>query len=422
MTSIKPERGETALESPWTDYVGTIVRSWRFVVYGVLAAWAGILAAALLVPRSYVSTAAVSLPDLFVPPKEKDEVRPQEEKTPVTALALYERLDRNEAWKRTGVSIAFYREMERILSDGAVLGAGLKDQLDSSEISTLISHFGEHFTPLTTNPHNDIQRISGGDGVTAVVVSYTTHPPERSRDVTQALVELVRQAFVTTLARQEMRQLMLVSSRSAAQARQDFMNLAHANESLEKQALAMDRLLQEAPAARGPQPQVMVNTEGRGYLYVSPASQLVGVKAGIAENAHLMRTFQREAAIEELRVALLRRVDARLQGGSALDGSRTPPDIPGILRTELEGFLKGKTGEEVEYVRAQTLSLCDVLESAAAAARMVQSPTVYRKSRATLVVGGMMVTLVLFVCAAIVVEAWKRSQAGLRPRASSDAA
>jgi len=185
------------------------------------------------------------------------------------------------------------------------------------------------------------------------------------------------------------------------------MNLIHANESLDKQAREMDRLMREAPEARGAQPQVIVNTEDRGYLYVSPASQLVGVKAGMAENAHLMRTFQREAAIEDLRVTFLRRVDSRLQS----EGLRAQADIPGILRGELEAFLKGKTGEEVDYVRAQTLGLCDVLVSAADAARMVQAPTLNAKRRTPLVVGGMIVVLVLFVCGAIVIESWKRGQA-----------
>jgi hypothetical protein len=132
------------------------------------------------------------------------------------------------------------------------------------------------------------------------------------------------------------------------------------------------------------------------------------VKAGMAENAHLMRTFQREATIEELRVTLLRRVDARLQDEAAVPGARAQPDIPGIFRAELEAFLKGKTGEEVEYLRAQILCLCDVLESAAAAARMVQAPTLYRLPRTTRVAGGMVMVLVLFVCAAVVVESWKR--------------
>lgn len=393
-------------ESAWADYLGTIVRSWRFVVYGTLAVWVAILAAAFLVPRSYVSTAAVSLPDLLVA-KEKDEQKRPEEKKPVAALLLYRRLDRSDAFRRTGVSIAFYKEMERILSDGAVLGAGLKDQLDASEIGKLIDNFEDHFTVLTTNPRNEIQRIDREDGITGVVVSYTTHPPAHAEAVIQALVALVRQAFVTTLARQEIRQQMLVGSRSAAQARQDYMNLTHANGSLDKQAHEMDRLMREAPEARGAQPQVIVNTEDRGYLYVSPASQLVGVKAGVAENAHLMRTFQREAAIEELRVAFLRRVDARLEG----EGSRARTDIPGILRGELETFLKDKSGEEVDYVRAQTLGLSDVLVSAADAARMVQAPTLIVKRRTPLVVGGMIVALVLFVCGAIAIESWKRGQA-----------
>lgn len=409
MTSTPPERGDAlpASESPWTDYVSTIVRSWRLVAYGTLAAWAGILAAALLVPRSYVGTAAVSLPDLNVP-QAKDK-RPGEEKP--APLVLYERLDRGEAWKRTGVSIPFYKEMERILSDEAVLGAALKDQLDSSEITRLIDRFGSHFTTLTTNPRNELQRIDGTDGITGVVVSYTTHPEAHARAVTEALIAVVREAFVSTLARQQLHQQMLFSSRSAAQSREDYLNLAHANASLEKQAHEMDRLLREAPDSRGAQPQVMVNTAGRGHLYVSPASQLVGVKAAMAENAHLMRTFQREAAIEELRVAFLRQVDARLQGEAANVGSRARLDIPGTLRTELTAFLKGKTGEEVEYIRAETLGLCDVLVSAADAARMIQAPTLKRKSRAALVVGGMVVALVLLVCAAIIVESWKRGQA-----------
>lgn len=419
MTSINLERVDPGppSESPWTDYVSTIGRAWRFVVYGTLAAWACILLAALLIPRRYVSTAAVSLPDLI------EERRPEERK-PLAPLVLYERLDRGEAWKRTGVSIAFYKEMERLLSDEAVLGAGLKDQLDSSDIGKLIGHFEEHFTPLTTNPRNEIQRIDRVDGITGVVVSYETHPPAHARAVTEALVALVRKAFVTTLARQEIRQQMLVSSRSATQARQDFMNLTHANASLEKQTHEMDRLLQEAPVAKGPQPQMLVSAGDRGYLYVSPASQLVGVKAAMAENEHLMRTFQREAAIEELRVTFLRRVDARLQGEALIVGSQAQPDIAGILRGELDAFLKDKTGEEVEYLRAQTLGLCDVLVSAADAARMVQAPTLKRKPLAALVVGGMVAVLVLFVCGAIVVESWKRGQAGvgLGPRASSDAA
>jgi hypothetical protein len=406
VTSPTPERGDalSASESPWTDYVSTIAKSWRFVVYGTVVVWAGILAAALLVPRGYVATAAVSLPDI------NEDGRPEDRK-PMAPLALYERLDRGETWRRTGVSIAFYREMERVLSDEAVLRAGLKGQLDPSEIGRLVGRFEDHFTTLTTNPRNEIQRIERTDGITGVVVSYTTGPPAHARAVIEALIALVREAFVTTLARQEIRQQMLVSSRTAAQARQDHMNLTHANESLEKQAREMLRLLQEAPVSKGPEPQVMVNPEGRGHLYVSPASQLVGVKAGMAENAHLMRTFQREAAIEELRVTFLRRVDARLQGDAGLVGSRDQSGIPGVLRAELEAFLEGKTGEEVEYVRAQTLGLCDVLASAADAARMVQAPTLSPKPRAAVVVGGMIVVLSVFLCAAVVVESWKRGSA-----------
>ena len=421
MTSIKPERGDPSVPSdaPWTDYVATILRSWRLVLYGTLAAWAVILIAAIAIPRDYVGTATVSLPDLIVPPDE--DRKPNDAAKNSAPLVPYTRLDRSESWKRTGVPIALYKEMEKTLSDQAVLESALKGHLEPSDIGRFLDKFEEHFATLTTNPRDEMQRIERADGITAVVVSYKAHPLEEARAVTETLARLVRDAFVTTLARQEIRHQMMVSSRGAAQARQDYMNLASGNESLERQVHEMDRLLREAPVARGPQPQVMVNTEDRGYLYVSPASQLVGVKAAMAENAHLMRTFQREAAINELRLSLLRRIEARLQAEGDAARSPLPADVPGIVRAELDSFLKDQTGGAADYVRAQTLGLCDILKSAGDIARMVQSPTLRPTPRAWRVVGAMGAVLVLVLSAAILVESWRRRPAEARPR-TSDAA
>jgi hypothetical protein len=393
-------------EAPWTEYVEAVLRSWRMVVYACLVLWAAILLAALLVPRDHLATAAISLPDLKVPETDPLRVREEREERP-TPLQLYERLQAAEPGKRTGVPIAFYKEMERTLTDEAVLNAALKDQLSPRKIARILRNPGEHFKVLTTNPRNELERIQPTDGITGVVVLYETHPAERARRVIEIMAGLVRDAFVTNLARHEIQQQMFEASRTADQARQDRLNLLHANESLDQETADLSRLLRDAPTERGPQAQVMVNTRDRGYLFVSPAAQLVGVRAAIAENSHLIRTFEREAGVNELKMALLRQVDTRLRQLEA-GGSPMHPEVASLLRQETDAFLKGKSGHDADFVRAQMEGLSETLVSAMAAVRPVQTPTLQRERRGLLVGLGMAAAVLLVLAATVVHESWRR--------------
>jgi hypothetical protein len=396
----------------WTDYVDTVLHWWRFVAFGCLAGWVLVLLGAWLIPRDYDCTATVALPMVAPKPKKQELV---ESGVP---LAVLRELDREEP--RPGVPLATYKLLEKRLGDEAVLNKGLGHLLGPREIRELIRDFSKHFSPITTNPRNDIERITPEDTITGVQVSYQDHPAEHARAIVSALAGLVRDAFITTLVLEQVETQSVRASFDGLQASGERLNLLAENGSLALQEGEVGQLAR-AFGGSGAAPREVVDIKEGGYRYLPPQTQLVGIKASIAHNAHKARLRERETKLARLRVAFFRKLDDRLRAEFRKSGHQVVTDAAAVVRDELATFLKGQDAADPElgFIRQEMEGMADMLITFGAATRLVQLPTAKRRPRALPTLGAALAVPILLVAAALVGESWKRyhSSRGVADRA-----
>jgi hypothetical protein len=404
MQEVAPPAQPPEPDVAWTDYVDTVLHWWRFVVYGCLAGWVLVLLGAFLIPRDYECTAALALPTIN--PKQKK----QEMAESGVPLSVLRELDKEEP--KPGVPLATYKRLEKRLGDEAVLTAALRDQLSPRQIRRVIRDFTKHVSAITTNPRNDVERMTKDDTITGVQVYYEGHPEEHARAVVTVLAGLVRDAFVTTMVLDQIEQQTVRASVDSIQAMGESLNFLAENDSLAIQADQVARLTRESPGAAG-SPREVVDVKEGGYRYLPPPTQLVGIRATEAYNAHKARLRAREAKLARLRLAYFGRLDERLRAEFQKAGRQVVSDPSAVMREELAGFLQGRTATdpEVGFVRQEVEGMAEMIATFGRGARVVQLPTAKARPRALPALAAALAVPLLLIAAALVGESWKRYHA-----------
>ena len=400
MPETSPPPMSAQQDVAWTDYVDTILGWWRLVVFGCLVGWALVVVGVLTIPREYDCYATVALPT--VTPKQKK----QELAESGVPLPLLRELDREEP--KPGIPLATYKRLEKRLSDEAVLGKGLGHLLNPRQVRRIVRDFSRHFSPITTNPRNDIERITPEDSITGLQVSYKDHPAERAREVVTALATMVRSAFVTSVLIDQMETQTVRASFDKVQATGERLNFLAENSSLAIQEGEVAGLARQfaGPAS----PREVVDIKDGGYRYLSPQTQLVGIKASMAHNAHKARLRERETRLAVLRLDYFRRLDERLRTEFQQSGQQVLGDAPAVMRAELAGFLQGKdeSDPDVAFVRKEVEGVADMFATFATATRLIQLPTAKATPRMLPTLVAALAVPVLLIVAALVGESWKR--------------
>jgi hypothetical protein len=390
---------------PWAEHVDTVLRWRRFVVSVVALAWAVILGAVLVVPRTYLAEATLALPNVAFA-----EARRPESETRET---------QPERVVKPGISIGAYKKVEAALADEAILTRALKDSLESRDIERLRRGLRQVVAPVTTGPRDDLVRADREDTVTAVRLTFSARSSRTVLEVLNTLADLIREALATRVSRDKIEAEILRSTSTAAAALTRKLNLSSKNESIEGLARDLAGLAARAPSS-GAGGREIVDLASDGHRYLPAGVQLLGARAWKADNDFEIRQAAWSFKVESLKVAFYRRLDRRLRGANAEEDVLVTSDVPTIINDELRKFLQEQTGPESDFLKAEVEALRDVVEAHRAATVFVQRPSLRPIGRGLIALVAMGAAVIAALLAALVGESWNHQHADVtRHRSTS---
>jgi hypothetical protein len=378
---------EVETEGPeigWTTYADTLIRWQRFIAVGLVVSFAMLALWAWLGPRAMECEATLALPNAEPPPT------PGPGPTPGPTPTI-----------SPGVTLATYKEVERTLSDSAVLSAALSTRLSEVEVRRFQRNLGSHLLVVTTNPRDEFARISREDSITAVRLSYTDRGAERAEAVVVALADVVRKALCTRTAQRAVETSLLKSIATADAVQSSRALLTFTNDSLKLQEADLGKVA----AAGGSGAREVVDVAEGGYRYLPPAVQLVGVQALRVENEHKVRMAEMRLAVERLNEGFLRGFKAKID--AECDRNHLLADAPGMLDAEINAVFANRKEPEAVFVRDQLRSVQERWRHQAENVRYIQYPTTRPASRAFMLVASAAAIVLFFLLAPFVAESWR---------------
>jgi hypothetical protein len=386
---------------PWTEPIDVILRWRRFVVAGILCAWAAVIVLVALLPARVVCEATLMLPNVAYTEARRVEKNPENQDKPF----------------KSGTTVGFYKKLEAAVSDAALLQAAFKQQLTEARISILGRDLRNVLTPLTSGPRDEIARADREDTVTGVRLVYADSDPKRAEMVVNTLVGLVRNAAVALAAQDRIDAVILDATLGARAALAKKGDLTAKAESLQGLTTDLQKLSGLARAGDETRREV-VDVTGGGFRYLSPSVQVVGARALEAAYYDDIRMASWRFRVESLRVAFFRRLDSTLRQANASGESRLSQDLPSLIDAESQAFFAKIPGPESSYVRSEVDGIRDVLQSHRTTTAFVQSPAVRELSRITWVLAAMAASALLVLLVTLLGESWRQYHQSTVPTAS----
>lgn len=378
------ESAKASEEIPWTSYVDALLSWRRFVIGGIALSWAVILILGLLVPRTYECEAVLSFPPLTAP-----------------------RADIPKA----GIPIPLYKRFSGALADERVLSKGLKSVMDPPEIRSLLQTLDQHVMPVTTSPLGDAQRMSRDDSVIGVRIAASGQPAEKTEKVVTALGDLCRDTLIRTLAQEQIGRQMAQVNDEARQYLLQQTTLRVEMESLVKQDAELTRLTREFPEAGVSGGRQVVNTGDGGYRYLPPATQLVGVRAQMADYRHQTRVAEHRLSLSALRLRFFQALNEDLN--SPASSGPHEADAPSVIREALKRFVAQPPSDEADLptLKLEVENLASALSAFSQVTALTQPPTVRKKPRVPAMAGAGALAVLLVLGGALLGESWRRLHA-----------
>jgi hypothetical protein len=372
------EAAKAEREVAWTHYADVLIARRRLLYLGAAVALA-VMAALLILPRSYSCLATLSLPTLEQPAAARSGETP-------------------------GIPVVSYKKLERSLGDEEVLAEAFVGKLDRAQVKVLRRSIGSTVSPVATSGRDEILRIDAKtDRVAAVTLAYDDRPPERALEIVSTIGDLVRRIVLANIALEALDELRVKAHTAAPMAHRAEAEFAATNESLDREIHELERLASHSPVV-GPTGREVVDTANGGHRYLAPSLQVFGLKALKAENDHRIRLLQREQRIALISVDLLRRVDERI--AKERSAGRALPDVRRILSEESSSL--DATSADATAVRIQFEEIGARLDAYKASMRFIQAPTVQRHGRATTAIISGTIVIVCFGLLALGQHTWLR--------------
>ena len=370
------------------EVLAPVRRRAAFIVAGTVLSWVALLAAIYMVPASYRSEATLLFPDTTNQRAvtASGDVRPP---------------------NRPGVSLVVYKKIERSLTDRAAVTANLDGKLEAATLER-IPNLASSVSPITTAAIDDVTRLGSGDMITGVRIVVSGSSDEEATRLAAAISDLVKQVLLTEITLEEIEHAMNESSTEREAAAAEKVRLTRVNHSLELVAVDIQRLVRQPVTGSSGTREVVDVREG-GHRFLSPGSQIVGIRAEQAENAHAIRLAEE----------LMSRHDLRLRFGRTITDAMSPQfggsrryiaDLPQFVWKTFNKFLEGQSPDPVarQYLTTDIETLVGRLESFQSRTRLIQSPTVTRQSRAPLAAATAAFLFIFVVAVAVAFDFWAR--------------
>jgi hypothetical protein len=407
-------------EPVWADRVLTILAWRRFVLTGIVVAW--ILLAVLFFarPTPFSAEATLALPNTndataMLPSAIESTTRLKATLKSAKAmdvpfnvhLETSPRSSSDFSWSRAaGFPVASYKKLEKSLRD-AGLYARLGGKLDAAEVGPLV--------PVTSAGRSDVQRLDKADAITGLAVSVSAGKGEAATEKAALFAELVRRVVLRNVSRDELQRLQIRANEQAQDGRKERIDLQYTNQSL-AQTIADLEKLGRAGAAAGV--STLAGPSASAHRYLSPSVQILGLRAAMAENEHLMRVHDHHARMAALTLDFVRRAEARLDREFNGSGGFDPG---ALLRQEWELFNKDKDPQDaaIAAVAADVEGLSDALEGYGRSMYFLQAPGATQAARRRLpYVAAGLAAAFLVLALPILLEALRARQTAVRAAAA----
>jgi len=215
--------------------------------------------------------------------------------------------------------------------------------------------------------------------VIGIRLTYSSDSSEKATAAVRAMVSLVRDAVMTSLVVDRVSSELQAAHILRSESLVSQLTSTFASTNLRKKETDLRKIASDFPGASPPQ-QVVDVGQG-GYRYLSPAAQLVGLRSTLAEYEHSVREAERTARVAALKIELFLHANETLRRAGTVN---LVPDVVRVLRSEVEAFVKGHSGDEAEQVKLEAQVALARLEFQQDNMRSIQEATVTRRGRGSL--------------------------------------